>query len=514
MSTKLQSNVSLISPRPFLCAVRALIGALSLFLAGGMSASDLNAQFEYCEEDGLLVLEIEDQAPAGGWVEETQFSGFSGYGGPSYFRWAGGNQFNSPGHGVLTYTLNIATAGDYQMRIYNHHNDPDSTQENDCWTRMDGGTWVKTYSSQNNWNWVSRFEYSNGTKETAHFNLSEGLHTFEISGRSQNFRIDRAHFFLSGNPTNTSFPPSPTGPCDGPPPHPEENPHSITAVFSDGTLGPLEVKLGNPVTLPNPVLSGRHLALTENSRLVLPDVTYTDQEILLKVRKGMPVASWVGAIVRASDEGIDFATAGGDQSMVFMQRQANEGRVRVSVHDGSSTVFSGAYFPLAEINVDADDVEMHISISGDTVQCTLNGLDALSGGYTGISDPALGGYTSIRGQFSPANPGTIGIDYGLMREAGDIPDLHFDADGKLWMSALEENLLVPPTWAPASFGFHHDAFLLGLPSFVSIVFPYFDYVQSSDDHFVLGVVESGLALPEGSSNVFDYKGQSEGEYQP
>ena len=82
------------------------------------------------------------------------------------------------------------------------------------------------------------------------------------------------------------------------------------------------------------------------------------------------------------------------------------------------------------------------------------------------------------------------------------------------MSALEENLLVPPTWAPASFGFHHDAFLLGLPSFVSIVFPYFDYVQSSDDHFVLGVVESGLALPEGSSNVFDYKGQSEGEYQP
>jgi hypothetical protein len=514
MSTKLQTKVHSISPRLFLCAVRALTGVFSLSLIGGIGAGDLNAQLEYCEEDGLLVHEIEDQAPTGGWVEETLMPGFSGYGGASYFRWAGGDHFNSPGHGTLTYTLNIRTAGDYQMRLHNHHNDPDSTQENDCWTRMDGGTWVKTYSSQNNWNWVSRFEYSNGTKETAHFNLNEGLHTFQISGRSQNFRIDRAHFFLSGNPTTTSFPPSPTGPCDGPRPHPEQNPHSITAVFSDGTLGPLEAKLGNPVTLPNPVMNGRYLAFTDNSRLVLPDVTYTDQEILLKIRKGMPVASWVGAIVRASGEDIDFATAGDSQTMIYMQRKAGEGRVQVNVHDGASPVFSGASFPLAEINVETDDVDMHITISGDTVQCTLNGLDALSGGYAGISEPALGGITSIRGHFSPGNPGTIGIDYGLMRKAGDIPDLHFDADGKLWMSALEDNLLVLPTWAPSSFGFHHDAFLLGLPSFVSIVFPYFDYVRSDDDHFVLGVVESGLALPADSSNVFDYKGQSEGEYQP
>ena len=79
---------------------------------------------------------------------------------------------------------------------------------------------------------------------------------------------------------------------------------------------------------------------------------------------------------------------------------------------------------------------------------------------------------------------------------------------------MEGNLTVPPTWQPFTFVFHHDSFLLGLPGFLSIVFPFLDYADFDDDHFILGVVDSGLALPTGSSNVFEYKGQSEGEYQP
>jgi hypothetical protein len=498
-------------PRPLTLAWG---GALILGLGLGMSlgAPALSAQTEYCEDNGLLIHEIEDQAPAGGWVQEAQFSGFAG---TSYFRWNGGNLLNNPGNGVLTYTLNITPPGDYQMRIHNHHNDPDTTMENDCWTRMDGGTWVKTYSGQGLWNWAMRFEYSNGFKEPAHFILTEGTHTFQISGRSQNFRIDRAHFFLNGNPTSTSLPTSPTGRCGGPLPHPDLNLHSITGVFSDGTLGPFETKLGTPVTLPNPMLmNGRHLAITDTSRLVLPDLTYTDQEILLRIRKGMPVASWIGVIVRGADEAADFGISGGTQSMVYMQRQVATGRVRVNIHDGAGTVFFGPYFSLAQLDINTRNVNMRITTSGDTIQCTLNGIDALSGGYTGIPDPVLGGYTSIRSTISGANPGTIGIDYCLIRQAGDIPDLYFDATGKLWMSALEDNLLVLPTWQPGTFAFHHDAFLLGLPGFATIVFPFFDYVNSDDNHFILGVVESGLALPVGSSNVFDYKGQSEGEYQP
>jgi hypothetical protein len=101
-----------------------------------------------------------------------------------------------------------------------------------------------------------------------------------------------------------------------------------------------------------------------------------------------------------------------------------------------------------------------------------------------------------------------------VREAGSIPDVYFDADGKLWISALEDDLLVQPTWQPETFVFHHEAYDLGLPAFIAGLFPYLDSKDSDADHFVLGVIDSGLALPAGSSNVLEYKGQSEGEYQP
>jgi hypothetical protein len=46
------------------------------------------------------------------------------------------------------------------------------------------------------------------------------------------------------------------------------------------------------------------------------------------------------------------------------------------------------------------------------------------------------------------------------------------------------------------------------------VFPYLDSKDSDQDHFVLGVIDSGLALPVASSNVLEYKGQKEGGFQP
>jgi hypothetical protein len=486
-----------------------IAGVLSLLL--GLGASPAAAQLEYCEQNGLIVFEVEDQAPNGSWVEETQYAGYAG---SSYFRWAGGNQFNNPGQGVLTYTIHVTTPGDYQMRIHNHHNDPDTTQENDCWTRMDGGTWVKTYSGQNSWNWVSRFEYADNTKEPAHYELTAGTHTYQISGRSQDFRIDRVHLYLGGSPS-TSQPASPTGRCGGPTPHRDLDPTSITGVFADGTFGPFEVKSGNPVTFPNPIRqNGRHLLLTDSARLMLPDITYTDQDMLLRIRSGIPEASWIGVILRAADENADFGTSGGTQSMVYLQKQSGTGRVRVNIHDGTGTVFFGPYFPLAVVDSDTRGTNMRITTTGDTVQCTLNGFDALSGGYTGIANPALGGLTSIRSNISAANPGQIGIDYCLIREAGSIPDVYFDANGKLWVSALEDDLLVQPTWQPATFAFHHDAFSLNLSSFLSLVFPYLDSKASDQDHFVLGVIDSGLVLPVGSSNVLEYQAQTEGGYQP
>jgi hypothetical protein len=170
----------------------AALGALA-FIAAPTTAQT------FCEQGGLLMFEVENSNPNGGWVEETSSGGFSG---DSYFRWNGGNQFQNPGLGVLSYTFEITNPGNYNFRIRNRHNDPDATMENDCWTRVDGGDWDKSYSKFNNvWTWNTRFDPEGGAADyDAEYFLTAGTHTLQISGRSQNFRIDRVHFYLDGTP--------------------------------------------------------------------------------------------------------------------------------------------------------------------------------------------------------------------------------------------------------------------------------------------------------------------------
>jgi len=505
---------AVVSPCRLRSAARArVLLAAAVLCIVAWSAPRVAAQV-FCGESGLVVMQVESAPLAGSWAAETAVGGFTG---SSYYRWAGANQFNSPGQGTLSYSFTVTTPGDYSLRLRNHHDHPDSTQENDCWTRLDGGTWVKTYSgTAGTWTWATRFEYADGFKENAHYELAAGSHVFQISGRSQDFRIDRVHLYLEGTPgaTDSNQPQSPTGPCGAPRPHPAHVPTSLTAVFADGTLGGLQAAVGTPVVLPNPGgRPGQHLSFDGSERVVLPGVTYEDQEVLVRVRKGMPQGSWIGVLLRAPSEAADFAGPG-PQTLVFMQREIGAGRAKVFVHDGAGIVAQGPWFDLAQLNVGADDVTFRVSTSGNSVDCTLSGLPALGGGFTGIDDPPGGGYTSLRTTINPAFPGTIGVDYCLLRRAGDLPDLRFDADGKLWISALETDLLLPGTWQPASFAFQHDAYLLDLASFLAIVFPALDYVGSDADHFVLGVVDSGLALPVGSSNVLQYKAQLEGAFQP
>jgi len=157
-----------------------------------LAAPTLDAQ-QFCEDDGLVVMEVESVPPAGDWVEESTIAGASG----TYYRWAGPDQFFTPGSGVLSYTIEITTPGTYNLRIRNYHDDPDVTLENDCWVRMDGGTWIKTYSAlANTWLWQSVFDPVSGPDVDASYTLSPGIHTLEISGRSFDFRIDRIHLYL------------------------------------------------------------------------------------------------------------------------------------------------------------------------------------------------------------------------------------------------------------------------------------------------------------------------------
>ena len=158
-------------------------------------------------DDRIGVIEIESVDPASGWSEETQFPGFTG---ESYYRWVGGDFFNTPGRGVMTYRFFAKEAGTYQVRIHNRHNHPDPSLQNDCWMSVNGSSWIKTYSNNgaNAGIWTWDFQFDPG-RFPVRYNLNRGLNEIRISGRSNGFMIDRLVVFNTVNGENTSIPESP-----------------------------------------------------------------------------------------------------------------------------------------------------------------------------------------------------------------------------------------------------------------------------------------------------------------
>ena len=177
-------------------------GLVGMCLTGMAAGAVANPNDVYQEEGGLLVIELESASPGGSWFDEA---GVAGHTGASYIRWNGSNHFNSPGNGVFGFDFEIHEAGTYDFRIRNHHDDPDPTEENDVWVRMDGGQWVKTFSSVNNeWTWATRHEFGEHDKPLASYSLAEGTHRIEFSGRSHDFRMDRFHLARPGHPDSTN----------------------------------------------------------------------------------------------------------------------------------------------------------------------------------------------------------------------------------------------------------------------------------------------------------------------
>jgi len=174
-----------------------LWGALALLVSTqAAQASTANDVFQ--ESDGLLVIEMESSSTSAPWALRTAETGFSG---SSYLVWEGPNLFNTPGQGIFGFDFEIHQAAEYSFRIRNHHDHPDSTEENDVWVRMDGGTWIKAFSgTRNTWTWATNHELDNNNKPPASYQLTSGSHRIEFSGRSENFRMDRLHLFTAGHP--------------------------------------------------------------------------------------------------------------------------------------------------------------------------------------------------------------------------------------------------------------------------------------------------------------------------
>ncbi|MGA1606255.1 MAG: hypothetical protein ACO4CT_04675 [Planctomycetota bacterium] len=145
------------------------------------------------DADAIYVVEAESVPLQGRWVTETSIAGHSG---SSYLRWNGGNLFNAPGQGVMTYGLWCEQPQRFRLQMHNRHDHPDPSLENDLWMSVNGAAWRKVYSNDNRnaqvWNWHTRVDPGHGWFE---FDLQPGMNELRISGRSQNFKFDRFHIF-------------------------------------------------------------------------------------------------------------------------------------------------------------------------------------------------------------------------------------------------------------------------------------------------------------------------------
>ena len=169
---------------------------IALFTAAlpalALTQGTAQAQFTYIAQNNLVAIQFESAPLVDDWTLSTSTPGFTEDG---YLRWDGPNLFNSPGaSGIFGFDFEVQQNGNYQLRLRNRHENPDPTEENDVWIRMDGGQWIKTFSnmagSVGAWTWESRFDFDHNNQPNANFNLTPGVHRIEFSGRSFGFKMD------------------------------------------------------------------------------------------------------------------------------------------------------------------------------------------------------------------------------------------------------------------------------------------------------------------------------------
>lgn len=196
-----------LASRRIIALVAAALPALAL------TQGTATAQFTYIAQNNLVAIQFESAPLVDDWTLSTSTPGFTEDG---YLRWDGPNLFNSPGaSGIFGFDFEVQQSGNYQLRLRNRHENPDPTEENDVWVRMDGGQWIKTFSnmagSVGAWTWESRFDFDHNNQPNANFNLTPGVHRIEFSGRSFGFKMDQLHLYLPGAPgaLDTNTPESP-----------------------------------------------------------------------------------------------------------------------------------------------------------------------------------------------------------------------------------------------------------------------------------------------------------------
>ncbi|GGD27313.1 hypothetical protein [Hyunsoonleella pacifica] len=178
----------------------------------------------FIEKDGLVRIDIENPSDTpNGWTETKTLAGFKG---SEYLVWTGADNFNSPGQGVMKFSVKISTLGTYQF-VWNSRitTGNSNTEHNDSWLRIQGDNffgeklitgqrvypkgsgktpnpqgsskdgWLKVYMNRlNEWFWRSSTNDNDLFDVFVTFDKA-GTYDVEISGRSRSHGIDQFVLF-------------------------------------------------------------------------------------------------------------------------------------------------------------------------------------------------------------------------------------------------------------------------------------------------------------------------------
>lgn len=140
------------------------------------------------ESDGVILFEAESIPLSEGWVNGDDHQGFSGDG---YITWADSTTVEKNNQGLLPYKIKISKPGIYTLKLRNFHDCEDFTECNDVFVKMNDGEWQKNFNHNvDSWDWTSQQDIEHVFSDSK-FDLSSGIHTLYLSGRSKDFSIDR-----------------------------------------------------------------------------------------------------------------------------------------------------------------------------------------------------------------------------------------------------------------------------------------------------------------------------------
>lgn len=152
------------------------------------------------EQKGIVIIEAENVEISEGWKLESKVEGFSGDG---YLTWELPTNVSADGQGLLAYRFKIENEGTYTVKIRNYHACEDFTECNDIFLRMNDTEWRKNFNhTLVEWDWNSQQDI-NHVFSDASYDLEKGVHILYLSGRSQDFSIDKIAIFHSSIPESS-----------------------------------------------------------------------------------------------------------------------------------------------------------------------------------------------------------------------------------------------------------------------------------------------------------------------